>query len=121
MAPEIDMGFETVQDGLLRKYRLALAITIEYTAYISQQAGVGNGTEAEKKAAVMDALNVALTRLNEVYERDMSVTMELVPNNDELIFIDTDNYNPNNAGAMRSEEHTSELQSRGHLVCRLLL
>src|SRR5439155_20083882 len=25
------------------------------------------------------------------------------------------------AMAMRSEEHTSELQSRGHLVCRLLL
>src|SRR5207253_8151300 len=24
------------------------------------------------------------------------------------------------AGATRSEEHTSELQSRGHLVCRLL-
>src|SRR5690625_5643602 len=24
-------------------------------------------------------------------------------------------------GAMRSEEHTSELQSRGHIVCRLLL
>src|SRR5437660_4638171 len=24
-------------------------------------------------------------------------------------------------GGMRSEEHTSELQSRGHLVCRLLL
>src|SRR5437870_9391855 len=25
------------------------------------------------------------------------------------------------AGSSRSEEHTSELQSRGHLVCRLLL
>src|SRR5437870_6325058 len=25
------------------------------------------------------------------------------------------------AAMMRSEEHTSELQSRGHLVCRLLL
>src|SRR5690625_6506172 len=25
------------------------------------------------------------------------------------------------AAALRSEEHTSELQSRGHLVCRLLL
>src|SRR5690625_7035944 len=25
------------------------------------------------------------------------------------------------AGVNRSEEHTSELQSRGHLVCRLLL
>src|SRR5690625_6999203 len=26
-----------------------------------------------------------------------------------------------NASEVRSEEHTSELQSRGHLVCRLLL
>src|SRR5437870_13189218 len=26
-----------------------------------------------------------------------------------------------NPGDQRSEEHTSELQSRGHLVCRLLL
>src|SRR5690625_5337577 len=25
------------------------------------------------------------------------------------------------SGGLRSEEHTSELQSRGHLVCRLLL
>src|SRR5690625_5521589 len=33
------------------------------------------------------------------------------------------NINPNNPGSYedRSEEHTSELQSRGHLVCRLLL
>src|SRR5690625_5368841 len=28
---------------------------------------------------------------------------------------------PNLKKEMRSEEHTSELQSRGHLVCRLLL
>src|SRR5439155_10418306 len=27
----------------------------------------------------------------------------------------------NSTQALRSEEHTSELQSRGHLVCRLLL
>src|SRR5690625_4077967 len=27
----------------------------------------------------------------------------------------------NAKGVIRSEEHTSELQSRGHLVCRLLL
>src|SRR5215510_16260494 len=27
----------------------------------------------------------------------------------------------NQTGVSRSEEHTSELQSRGHLVCRLLL
>src|SRR5215208_713433 len=29
--------------------------------------------------------------------------------------------NASRAAAIRSEEHTSELQSRGHLVCRLLL
>src|SRR5437870_13014475 len=29
--------------------------------------------------------------------------------------------NDGRAGRDRSEEHTSELQSRGHLVCRLLL
>src|SRR5690625_3738400 len=29
--------------------------------------------------------------------------------------------NSKSEGALRSEEHTSELQSRGHLVCRLLL
>src|SRR5690625_6857448 len=28
---------------------------------------------------------------------------------------------PGEVGANKSEEHTSELQSRGHLVCRLLL
>src|SRR5690625_6524319 len=28
---------------------------------------------------------------------------------------------PDFTAALRSEEHTSELQSRGHLVCRLLL
>src|SRR6266702_5512530 len=28
---------------------------------------------------------------------------------------------PQTPSAVRSEEHTSELQSRGHLVCRLLL
>src|SRR5439155_25153751 len=32
--------------------------------------------------------------------------------------IDTEVWRPT---GMRSEEHTSELQSRGHLVCRLLL
>src|SRR5690625_1433117 len=41
--------------------------------------------------------------------------------------IDMDAYFPgpleagNFKGKQRSEEHTSELQSRGHLVCRLLL
>src|SRR5207253_10067202 len=34
---------------------------------------------------------------------------------------DKPNLEPLYRGRRRSEEHTSELQSRGHLVCRLLL
>lgn len=105
--PGFDLGEETVADGQLRKYRLALATTIEYTAYISQQAGVGSGTDAQKKAAVMAALNLAVNRLNEVYENDLSVQMELVANNDALIFITSDNYTPNNASAMLGQNQTT--------------
>src|SRR5690625_6814896 len=36
-------------------------------------------------------------------------------------FIPTENDGIINIENIRSEEHTSELQSRGHLVCRLLL
>src|SRR5687768_17943613 len=39
---------------------------------------------------------------------------------DALVFADR-NVQRNDADAVRSEEHTSELQSRLHLVCRLLL
>src|SRR5207253_6454993 len=39
----------------------------------------------------------------------------LGPSRDEVKYVRED------AGDGRSEEHTSELQSRGHLVCRLLL
>src|SRR5437660_2300110 len=34
---------------------------------------------------------------------------------------DSDREHAGRIGITRSEEHTSELQSRGHLVCRLLL
>src|SRR5437660_3531725 len=41
-----------------------------------------------------------------------TATLEVI----QLVVVDR----PHRAG-VRSEEHTSELQSRGHLVCRLLL
>src|SRR5690625_7104493 len=39
----------------------------------------------------------------------------------DIIFTPTIIYRSENNFLLRSEEHTSELQSRGHLVCRLLL
>src|SRR5439155_26202993 len=40
---------------------------------------------------------------------------------DAAIMLMSDSVVSHSLGSPRSEEHTSELQSRGHLVCRLLL
>lgn len=90
--PNTTMG----TDGTLRTYRLAMACTIEYADFHIQAANVQNGTMVEKKEAVLTAMAVTVTRVNEVYERDLSITMVLIANNDELIFIDEDNFDNSN-------------------------
>ncbi|SIS32558.1 Por secretion system C-terminal sorting domain-containing protein [Chryseobacterium shigense] len=97
---------KTVIDGLNRKYRLAITTTVEYTAYIAGQAGVGSGTDAQKKAAVLAAVNLAVTRLNEVFERDIAVRLQLIANTDSLFFISTDTFNTLDAGQMLNENIT---------------
>lgn len=97
---------KTVIDGLNRKYRLAITTTTEYTAYIAGQAGVGSGTDAQKKAAVLAAVNLAVTRLNEVFERDISVRLQLIANTDSLFFISTDTFNALDASQMLNENIT---------------
>ncbi|CAD7812782.1 hypothetical protein CHRY9390_02562 [Chryseobacterium aquaeductus] len=94
---------KTVVDALKRVYRLAITTTTEYTAYIAGQAGVGTGTDAQKKAAVLAAVNLAVNRLNEVFEKDVSVRLQLIANTDALFFISTDTFNTQNAGQMLSE------------------
>ena len=79
-------------DGRFRQYRLAMACTIEYAAYHINAAGVGAGTLAQRKAAVLAAMNVTMTRVNGLYERDMSLRMNLVANNDLVIFVTSDNF-----------------------------
>jgi hypothetical protein len=49
-----------------------------------------NGTEtsdAERKAKVLAAMNVHMTRVNGIYERDFGIRMVLVPNNDAIIYL----------------------------------
>lgn len=86
-------------NSLFKTYRLALACTIEYAAYHVSAAGVGSGTLAQKKAAVLAAMNVTMTRVNGIYERDMALTMVLIANNENIINITSDtldNSNTNN-------------------------
>jgi len=84
-------------DGKFRTYRLAMACTIEYAAEHITAAGAQNGTVEQKKDVVLAAMNVTVARVNSVYERDMSLRMVLVGTNKSIIFVDSDNFENDNA------------------------
>jgi hypothetical protein len=94
---------QKASDGRFRTFRLAMACTIEYAAFHVNAAGLGAGTLAQKKGAVLSAMTVTMTRVNGIYERDMSLRMVLIANQDPLIFIDNDNFSNNNANALINE------------------
>lgn len=101
-AEPITLKAPIVKDGMFRKYRLALSSTVEYSTYHINRAGLSAGTTAQKKAAVLAAMNTTMTRVNGVYEKTVSLTMVMIPNNDLLLSIDTDAYGPgftNNDGS----------------------
>src|SRR5690554_8099992 len=58
-----------MSDSTFRTYRLALACTPEYAAFHVAQAGVGAGTDAQKKQAVRQAFNAAVSILNTLFEK----------------------------------------------------
>lgn len=62
--------------AVMRTYRAAVAANNRYIT------AVGGGTAAGGQAAVV----VAMNRVNEVYNHDLSVQLELVPNNIDLMF-----------------------------------
>lgn len=90
-------------DGRFRTFRLAMACTIEYAAFHVNAAGLNGGTLAQKKAAVLSAMTVTMTRVNAIYERDMSMRMVLIANQDPILFIDSDNFTNNDAFALIDE------------------
>ena len=85
-------------EGQLRTYRTAIATTGEYTTF-------HGGTVAAGLAAVVTALN----RVNGVYEKEASIRMVLIANNDLLIYTNasTDPYSNTNGNAMLSQNITT--------------
>ncbi len=76
-------------------FRLALSCTGEYAQYILTEAGTPTtATDEEKKAVVLGAMNATLTRLNGVYEKDLSLHYNLISETESLIFLNasTDPY-----------------------------
>lgn len=78
-------------NGNLVFYRLAVSATGEYTA-----------NHGGTKAGAMSAITTSVNNLNAIVGRDVSVQFQLVPNNDNLVFLNaaTDPFNPGNAFAM---------------------
>ncbi|AXG73575.1 T9SS C-terminal target domain-containing protein [Flavobacterium arcticum] len=87
-------------DGTLRTYRLAMACTTEYAQYQIGAYFLTAASLEEKKAGVLTAMNVTMTRVNGLYERDMAITMQIVPDNEDIIFVTSDNLANNNAGTL---------------------
>ena len=75
-------------DQTLRKFRIAISTTSEYTAYHGGIAGA------------LSAINATLTRVNDIFETDMAVTFELVDAT-QLIYTNavTDPYSDADFGA----------------------
>ncbi len=97
-------------DGLLRTYRLALACTGEYAQFHLSNQGIDPGaTDEVKKAAVLTAMNTSMTRVNGIYERDIAVHMEIIPNNEDIIYLiaASDPYTNNNGGAMLGQNQST--------------
>lgn len=90
-------------NGVYRTYRTGVVTTVEYSAFHIAAAGLQAGTLAQKKAAVLAAVTITVTRVNSMFERDLSVFLQLIPNEDEVIYIDTDDLTNDNVGALIGE------------------
>ncbi|MFK7886036.1 MAG: reprolysin-like metallopeptidase [Gammaproteobacteria bacterium] len=75
----------------LRTYRLAVATTGEYAQF-------HGGTVPAALAAIVTAIN----RVTGIYQAELSIRLELIPNNDQIIFTNaaTDGYTNNNGFTM---------------------
>ena len=66
----------TVSGGQMRKYRIAIASNSDYSNF-------HGGTTV----SVLSAMVTTMNRVNGIYENDLSITMELIADNDQLIFL----------------------------------
>ncbi|WP_283642128.1 reprolysin-like metallopeptidase [Croceibacter atlanticus] len=86
---EVDRGsfpsntLRATNDTKIRVFELALSCTGEYA-----QLFAGTGDEATQKANVLSEMVVAMSRVNSVYEKEMGITFELIPNTDLIIYLD---------------------------------
>lgn len=93
-------------DGMLRTFRLAVVCTGEYSQFHLSNQGVDPGeSDLIKKQAVLSAINTTMTRVNGIFERDLALTMVVVADNLDIIFLDpaTDGLTNDSPGALLAQ------------------
>ncbi len=68
--------------GDLRIYRIAVATTVEYSNAVKRTSST---TDSEIRADVLAEIIRVLNRVNQIYERDLAIQLQLVINDDQLI------------------------------------
>ncbi|PWQ94664.1 reprolysin-like metallopeptidase [Leucothrix arctica] len=92
-AEAIERSIGTVADPLIT-YRIAIAATGEYTQ-------IYGGT----KENAMAGINTTISRVNQIFERDLGILLEVVGNNNDIIYTspNSDPYSNEDATAMVDE------------------
>lgn len=85
-------------------YRAAISCTGEYAQAVT-------GKAAPTKAEVMAAIVTTINRVNQVYERDLTIRLLLVAKNDSVVYTDpaTDPYNGNDDASVLLEESRTNI------------
>ena len=111
LTKDVDVALKSAQamkntdDGKLRTYRLALAGTGEYSQFHIAAQDAEGAPDSEKKAIVMAAMTTAITRINAIFENDLAISLQLVTNNEDIIYLDpaTDPYSNFDGNTMLDE------------------
>ncbi|AOW20937.1 reprolysin-like metallopeptidase [Urechidicola croceus] len=101
-----------LNDGNLRTFRLAIACTNEYANFHLTEQGIDSGeSDTVKKEAVLAAMNTTMTRVNGIYEKELSVRMEIIAENLDIIFLDdvTDPFTGNDDASVLIDESQTQI------------
>lgn len=83
MAKPVFTAKRPLAGSQLTTYRIAITTTGDYTAKVHSELFKTNA-----KTSAMSSITTALSRINEIYRRDLAIQFELVKNNDKLIYTD---------------------------------
>src|SRR5690625_2609089 len=111
--------FVSMIENLRRELENGSSI-LEVTKKMLEQSGYLKSLVEENSAQSLTRRDNVLELQNAIAYYERSTRNPKLANflQEITLITDTDKYDENKPAVTRSEEHTSELQSRGHLVCR---